>query len=484
VPENNTVTLFSLFVEGVQKAGDNAAIRQGENVVSHVELYDRVLARARQLGERLEQPGGVAILLNDSVDFLASFFACMVLGRAAAPIERGLPTKRLKTLLREPEFAGVLTDDYSLEELARCPVISPKFETVGKNRALALATHPDAEFYWGLTSGTTGEPKLIARTHSSWIASFEAAEQVFDFQPSSTILIPGPLHHSLFLYGSIHALCRGHTIILPAGPFRADRLSDTQTTHLYAVPFMLNKLLAARAELPGLRMIFCGGAKLDEALRERCERQWPDADIVEFYGATETSFITYHSTIQPGSAGSVGRLFPGVELRICDEHGAQVPRGIEGELFVSGPMVFARYVGGETADSWISVGDLGYLDDEDCLQLTGRTSRTINSKGLKIQPELIEHGLSQRPEIRRAAVVGLPDPLRGAAPAAIVEFEADMSLSRKTLAAFCRAEFGPQYCPRRYFVSEQLPQTSSGKIAVAAIRESLIAGDNDFRELL
>jgi long-chain acyl-CoA synthetase len=460
------VTLFALFADAAREAGDRAAIRQRNGAVSYAELQDRVIGNAAQLEAQLDRPGGVAIAMRDRMDLLSAFLACAAIGRPAAPLDPDLPPVRLERIL-SGHFAAVLRDPIPED---------------GHSRP-SIANNPQAEFYWGLTSGTTGEPKLVARSHASWIASFEAAEQVFDFRPGDTVLLPGPLHHSLFLYGTIHALCRGYSLAFPPARFRPDRLSAYGASHLYAVPFMLGKMVAEQTPMPGLRQIFCGGAKLDPALRKACEALWPDADLVEFYGATETSFVSYHSTKNPGSDGSVGRVFPGVRIEIRDADGEPVTQPGSGEIFVASDMLFDRYVGGARAGTWVSAGDIGWFDAENCLHLTGRSNRIINSKGLKIHPEQIEAALASRAEIEAAAVIGMHDKIRGSAAVAIVVFKPGQRTGRAALSAFCRAEFGKGYSPARFYESDRLPKTSSGKVALSAIADALIEGDAAYREL-
>jgi long-chain acyl-CoA synthetase len=247
---------------------------------------------------------------------------------------------------------------------------------------------------------------------------------------------------------------------------------------------MLSELLKADAQFPDLQMVFSGGAKLSAELRLDCERAWPDVDMVEFYGASETSFVTYHSTSKPANAGSVGRVFPGVEVEIRDDDGHAVTSGEEGGIFVSGPMLFSRHVGEGPSGAWFSAGDMGRIDADGCLYLTGRASRMIKSKGLKIHPEPIEAALSVLPEIRHVAVVDLPDAVRGAVPVAAIEFADGKSRDRRSLSARCRESLSAQHCPRRYFVTDALPLTGSGKVAVDRVRDALMSGNRAYEELL
>ncbi|MBX2805909.1 MAG: AMP-binding protein [Hyphomicrobiales bacterium] len=460
------MTLFALFARIAGELGTKPAIRQRNTAVSYAQLYNRVIGAATRIEAQLDRPGGIAIALRDRVELLIAFLACAAIGRPAAPIDPDLPKARLDLILSR-HFATVIRE----------PVFPTGYS------APAIAHHPDAEFYWGLTSGSTGEPKLVARSHASWIASFEAAEQVFDFHADDTILVPGPLHHSLFLYGAIHGLCRGNCVALPPGPFRVDRLSAYQASHLYVIPFMLGKMIAGQTPIPGLRQVFCGGAKLEPTLSQSAKTLWPDIDLVEFYGATETSFVSFHSTKRPANSGSVGRIFPGVRIEIRDTEGKPVNGSGSGEIFVASDMLFERYVGGLQAEKWVSAGDVGWLDGDNCLYLTGRKNRVINSKGLKIHPEQIEAALTAREEIEAAAVIGVPDLIRGSAAVAVIAFKPGRQTERAALSAFCRAEFGEGYSPLRYYQSDRLPTTSSGKLAFSAIAEGLDRGDPSYREL-
>jgi acyl-coenzyme A synthetase/AMP-(fatty) acid ligase len=126
---------------------------------------------------------------------------------------------------------------------------------------------------------------------------------------------------------------------------------------------------------------------------------------------------------------------------------------------------------------------MGFIDHQGCLHLTGRTNRMIKSKGLKIHPEVIERALLQLPEIRRVAVVDLPDALRGAVAVAAIEFQNGTPPTRRSLAAHCRETLGSRYCPRFYFSADHLPTTRSGKIAVSEIRQALLARDAAFEEI-
>lgn len=478
--------LFELFHRAAQSRGEAAALIEAGSVATYGELYRDITENAAALS-RLPLPGAIAILAQNDRATLALFLACAALGRPAIVLDPALPAQRLARIcgLYRPAAIYLHTKMAHLSEFfGHIHLIFPGDLRNAEPLMQLPYVDENTEFYWGLTSGTTGEPKLFARTHLSWRKSFETAEQLFSFPEESRVLIPGALHHSLFLYGAIHALCAGHSVQL-AGTFRPSRLADAarEATHLYAVPFMLAELLKAGLHAPSLQTIFCGGAKLGRDVRQACEQAVPNADLVEFYGASETSFISCHSTRAPAPDGSVGRPFPGVsiEIRSADEN--SLPAGQEGEIFAASPLLFSRYVGETPAGRWFSAGDIGYLDEAGYLFLTGRTNRIINSRALKLHPEAIEAALQELPEIRRAAVIGLADASRGTVPIAVIEFGEGGFLSRGALSAHCRAKLGDHMCPSRYFSVKALPLTGSGKIAAAQLQAAFRDDISDFNEI-
>lgn len=466
----NADTIFTAFSRTAESASSRMALATPHAAWSFQVLHADVLRLARWLAGKREC-GPVALLTTDTKNFLTAFFACAAAGRPALILDPTLPAANIRSI----------TDRHSALVLG----FEEAFASPSTDCSAPLPTvESEAEFYWGLTSGTTSEPKLFARSHRSWLESFAVSERVFQFPEGSCVLIPGPLSHSLFLYGAVHALCRGHSVLAP-GAFRPDRAvaAARSASHAYLVPSMLAEMLDCGLDGATLRCIFSGGAKLPLDLRKRCEAQLPATDLVEFYGASETSFITAHSTRSPAPEGSVGRAFPGVGIQIRDNEGTPALPGVEGEIHAHSPMLFSRYVNGAPCSGWFTAGDMGYLDADGYLYLTGRKNRIINSRALKIRPEPIEQALVELPGVRRAAVVDLPDARRGSIAVAAVEFEPGAALARRTLSEHCRHRLGTRFCPRRYYRADAMPLTRSGKIAFVVVRDALVAGSPTFHEL-
>jgi long-chain acyl-CoA synthetase len=476
-------TIFAAFSHSAEHAAGREALIVPGAALSFAQFRGDALRMAGLIAGRAEG-GPVALLSGDARHLLTAFFACAAVGRPALVLDPARPVAESRRLA-EVHGVGLFAVEERFTEhfppgsslvLGSLPVSAPLADLP--------AVPAEAEFYWGMTSGTTGEPKLFARSHSSWLESFSAAERAFSFAPASRVLIPGPLSHSLFLYGAVHALCRGHTMIAP-GAFRPDRVAAAarDADCAYVVPAMLAEMLDCGLGDTRLRAIFCGGAKLSAELRRRCETHLPRADLIEFYGASETSFISYSSTTAPAPADSVGRPFPGVRIEVRSSDGDPAGHGDEGEIHVASAMLFSRYVDGPPAAEWFTAGDIGFIDAEGCLHLTGRVNRIINSRALKIRPEPIEQALLELPGIVRAAVIALPDGTRGAIAVAAVEFAAGKRLPRRVLSQHCRARLGARFSPQRYYQADAMPLTRSGKIALASLREALMTGGGAFREL-
>jgi long-chain acyl-CoA synthetase len=463
-------TIFSELEAGAWANPEKPALMGGESALS----FGEFLGRVRGVAGRFQSlpPGPVALSLKSQADTLVAFFAAAAAGRPAFVLDPQAPPEAVARALAQAGPAVHLTALPDPVPPGELPEISA-----------------ETEFYWGLTSGTTAAPKIFARAHRSWLATFETAEAVFDFKPEERVALPGDLSHSLFLFGAVHALCRGMTAVL-CGPFRPARvareLAARRARVLYVVPAMLDSLMTSRetAWRETVQRIFSSGAKLSDEMRAGVEAALPGVDLVEGYGSSETSYVSYVSTRAPAPEGSVGRLFPGVEVDIRDADGQPCAPGDSGTVWVRSDMTFARYVGGPEAHApggWVTASDAGLLADG-FLYLKGRVGRIINVAGVKVHPEAVEQALLAHPDIAGAAVVGLDDAKRGQRLAAVV-VPHNGTADRASLSACCRAALGPRMTPQSFFRADRLPQTRSGKVAVEAIRQALMRDDPAYEAL-
>ncbi len=221
---------------------------------------------------------------------------------------------------------------------------------------------------------------------------------------------------------------------------------------------------------PSLRILMISGAKWRAETRAATEALFPNAGIAEFYGASETSFITIGHPDEKVPAGSVGRAAHGVSLRIRDAEGRDLPVGEAGAIWVGSSMLFDDYACGSAPETrregdFLTIGDHGRLDEDGFLYLHGREKRMLVTSGLNVYPEEVEAVLSSLSGIEEAAVFGLPDPLRGVELVAVLRGSVD----EPALRAACRALLPAAKIPRRFLALDDWPRTSGGKADLRAL---------------
>ena len=205
---------------------------------------------------------------------------------------------------------------------------------------------------------------------------------------------------------------------------------------------------------------------------------FPQARIIEFYGASETSFIAWMEADVNAPAQVVGQPFGNVEIDIRD---AEAPGG-SGLIFVRSPMLFMDYMGTKTDvttdataairdGDWLSVRDMGHLDAHGRLCLAGRQNRMITTQGKNLFPEELESVLTSHPGIAKASVQGVADALRGMKVVAVVQPDPAYAgeLHATELSAWCRAQLEAYKAPKRYFICDDWQLTASGKTDHAAL---------------
>jgi long-chain acyl-CoA synthetase len=350
---------------------------------------------------------------------------------------------------------------------------------VAGNPAARFRAGPLEPFYIGLTSGSTGMPKAFQRSHRSWTLSFRLCLEAFGIGGSDRVFVPGGIGHSLHLFGAMLALDRGLRLDIarrfqPKAILR--RMEEAGSSVLVATPTQLQLLAKGGASegirLPALRRILLSGAKWQDRERDLLARMCPRAEVHEFYGTSETSFISHRRAGDP--PGSVGRPFQGVEVEIRGEDGACLAPGETGDIWVRSQLLFDGYVMGAEPmtrrdGGWVSVGDRGALDAEGCLWLAGRKGRMIVTSGMNVFAEEIEAALLQYPGVAQAAVFGLEDPLRGARIVAAIQPSGSALPDPQALRRHCLALLEPAKVPRAFQFLSHWPLTPGGKSDLPAI---------------
>ncbi|MFN4156309.1 MAG: AMP-binding protein [Paracoccaceae bacterium] len=323
-----------------------------------------------------------------------------------------------------------------------------------------------------LTGGSLGGSRRVLRTQASWLASFAVNMGLFGIGPGVRVAVPGRLSQSLALYGALEGLALGAEVHLLDG-LRPDRMARAVEQRkigvVYATPVHLAQMVGCGVVWPGLRLVLVGGAKLEAGLRAALRAVAPAAEVREFYGAAEASFITL-SGPEDGPE-TVGRPYPGVELRICDASGVDLPEGAVGEVWLRSPYLFQGYAGGDKGsarwrDGWLTVGEVGALTLAG-LVLRGRVGRMVTIAGQNVFPEEIERFLAGLPGVARVAVLARADGLRGAVLWAVLMGE--RAREAEILVA-ARGRLGAMIAPRGVIWREDWPVLPSGKTDLAVLQ--------------
>jgi acyl-CoA synthetase (AMP-forming)/AMP-acid ligase II len=331
------------------------------------------------------------------------------------------------------------------------------------------------------TGGTTGAPKLVPLTHHNLAESVKNISSGYALSPNDATLLVMPLFHGHGLIGGLlSTLASGGSAYVPStGAFSAHlfwpdvvRLGVTWYT---AVP-TIHRILLNRAsqEYPKstpvpLRFIRSCSAPLDEELAAGTTATF-GAPVISAYGMTETSHQLASTPLPVNGVDKVSSvgLATGVEIRIVDESGQDVPSGGVGEIWVRGATVTSGYLNNPEANSasfvkeWYRSGDLGSKDEDGYIFVRGRLKEMINHGGEKISPRDVDVALLSHPKVLEAASFGEADPVYGEDVEAAVILRPGMQATENELRDYCRTRLSAFEVPQRIHIVADFPRTAKG----------------------
>ena len=263
------------------------------------------------------------------------------------------------------------------------------------------------------TGGSTGAPKTIWRSSESWILSFHQMAQNFGIHTTSEVAVLGHLNHSLALYAGLEALHLGANFHALGGlkPYEyAKTLHQRRITHLYATPTQLR--LMPTTVIPNIQTVLVGGGMLDATTKDHITSIFLNAEIIEFYGAAETSFITLSNPQTP--VGSVGRSFPDVTIDIRKADNTHCDVNEIGQVWVKSPLAYKGYLPGTKHNQeYIHVGEMGHMDKDGYLFLSGRSDRAVTIADQTVYLDQLEAMIAQSHTLQNIAIIAAKNTLRG-----------------------------------------------------------------------
>ena len=467
--------------------------------------------RARGIGAGAR----VVLLMGNSADIAIATFGVQAAGAQVVPLNPAYTPSELAPMLADAEPALVVCDAAVVPTVDAVDAVDasraqgPPLPRVvvgngrGERRLVAWKDdphlferlplpEPDALSTLQYTGGTTGRAKGVELAHAAVAINVGQREAlVSTTRDDERVLVVTPLFHvyavAMGLY--LAAQARGTLVVLERYRPEAvlDAVARERITLLAASPTVLTGLMAceafARADVSSLRLVTSGASALPEATLERWERATGCA-IVEGYGQSEAGpVLAYNPRHGVRKVGTVGLPLPRTEIDIVDLATGRVPQptGREGEIRVRGPQLMRGYRGRlqETAealrDGWLHTGDIGAFDADGYLRICGRKKEMVIVAGYNVYPREVEDALCAHPQVREAAVVGVPDAYRGEALVASVVAVPGEALDAGALIVWLGERLVGYKLPKLIRVVDALPKTGVGKVDKGRLRAEALA---------
>jgi len=501
LPDN----LGHLFDTALALTPSKPAVLQGETVLSYAELDARCNRVANALAGLGVAPGDrVALLFSNDFRFLETLFGAMRLGAVAVPLNIRMGDEALRYVAEDSE-AGALVASAALAARGRAlatqiPAIKhviadgPPAEGTLTYEAVLAAASPararratafDDVCMQPYTSGSTGRPKGVLLTHGGQIWNTDIMRKALVVDDTERALIAVPLYHKNAMAGAVKPflLAGGSLVILPGfDALEVIRAIDRhKVTYLTGVPAMYKMILAERDALAthdvsSVRYAVCGSAEVPEELLDEFRRVFR-APIGESYGLTEGGPVPITNTRWGlKKRGSCGLAFPGCDVRLVDESGAEVGVDEVGELITRNPGLALGYwklpeaTAKKFRDGWLSTGDLMRRDADGYYYFVGRRDDMINVAGENVYPKEVEDVLLQHPNLRDACVVPAPHDVKGEVPIAFVVAREAGRTTEEDVRRFFLERGAPYAHPRRVVFLDALPLGGTGKIDRIALK--------------
>ncbi|WP_206735544.1 class I adenylate-forming enzyme family protein [Roseovarius sp. A46] len=515
-------TLYSLTRANAEAAPDRVAIRDSHCALSYAEmmyLADRIGAELIAAGLR---PGDrVAAWLSNRVELAPLLLACSGQGLVLCPsLHRNHTVAEIATLAQRMRARVLVTEvghgadagQASIAEavagqahlirhvelpapVVRGPEDIRRMLAPGDGAPPGAAGHADDIVYLAFTSGTSGEPKGVLHSNNTLLANARALARDWEFDDTSVIYSLSPLSHNLGFGALVLSLLAGGTMVLhdaPRGVGLLDRIRECAVSFLFGVPAHAMDLVAeidrrGAGDLGTLKGFRISGAAVSEATVEKLMAH----GVVPQSGYGMTEGCSHHYTLPDDPKerilGSSGTACAGYEVRIFDIDDPDRPlaTGETGHIGGRGASLMLGYFGDQEAterafnrQGWFMTGDLGVLDGDGYLRVTGRIKEIIIRGGHNIQPALIERLAMRHPALSGVAVVPVADDRLGERVCIVVSTDAETGIEPADLLAHLAAEGLSRYDMPEYFLRvPELPTSANGKVLKRHLVAAIAAGD-------
>jgi long-chain acyl-CoA synthetase len=492
----------------------NALVHQDKRI-TYRELNERVNRLANAFtAHGLKKGDKIAILLRSCSEFIEIVFAAAKTGIISVPLNYRAITKDLEYMINLSEATALIFGEEfedlvnaakpQLNQVKHFLVIAErvkaraenyeKFLLSGLEKEPEIVIHETDPVWFIFTSGTTGKPKACVQVHRGWVVQSLALAMEFDIRQNDTYLNTGPLHFLAQFCMVIMYLYIGAAVVImkDVDPLETLKLIEKEkVTQAFMVPTLLNFIMNLSEEekrgwdFRSMRVIIVATAPLLTKTKEEVLKYFSSARLYDLYGASETGINTVlKPEDQMRKIRCCGKPFTGVDIKLLDDDGKEVPVGEVGQLYVKGFNILKEYYKNPEAtkecwrDEWITVGDVARMDEEGYYYIVDRKKDMVISGGVNIYPIEIDEVIQKHPKVFEVAVIGVPDETWGESLKAIIVLKEGEKATEEEIKKFCEGKLARYKIPSSVEFISSLPKTAGGKIQRSVLRAKYWEGQD------
>lgn len=513
-----TTNLAHFLTRNARRLADRPALIGDAGTLTWAQLDTRVDALAAAMRDRFGLTPGDRVLVQSANNFeiTETMLACWRIGAVWVPANYRMRPDEVAYLAQKSDVALMVCEAAFPDHAAGCVDAAPALTEVirigdGADFGVAyddlIAAHDgtpvpnaavdrDAPCWLFFTSGSTGRPKAVVLTHGQ--LTFTALNHLNDLMPATgpddVSLVVAPLSHGAGMHQLANIAAGAVSVLLPAGRFDPDAawrlVAEHGVTNMFTVPTIVKMLTEHPAvdahEHSSLRYVIYAGAPMYREDQKHALRKLGPV-LVQYFGLGEvTGAITvlpprdHHLDDTPEArVGTCGIERTGLHVTIQDDAGVELAPDETGEICVAGPAVCAGYFRDDGAnekafrDGWFRTGDLGHMDAQGYLFITGRSSDMYISGGSNVYPREIEEVMLTHPALSEVAILGVPHPRWGEVGLAVCTCTADAQPDESEITAMLEGKLARYKLPQAYVFLDEMPKTGYGKITKKLVREAL-----------
>ncbi len=496
------MNFYQIFERTTALCPDKEAVFYKNSMVTYRQLKRLVNQFHRFLKNHgVTEQTRVMFCLPNSTGFIIAFLALCKIKAKSVLFHFNDTTDEITRILNETDCSVLFADSIFLEQKCRPLIMSGRIKStesvrftdnekmevaflrksgVEEKTAKMIDYHDEALFQY--SSGVTGVPKCIVRSHENLIYAAINFVSTVGYQKEDRIICTTPFFHAFGLNTCLlSALYSGCSLILlnNLNPLETIRyIKECQATVLTSIPYLYQFIVKFRPRRPiSLKPLRCcisgGGVALSSEIADAFFDRFQIRPI-QVYGSTETAEISVNSNDRDDDAQYMGKILNNVSVKIIDEKGKNTAPNIAGEICVKSPAVSPGYKNPSVADhnafkrGWYYTGDFGTFDENGYLRLTGRRRSTISVSGKKVDPKEVENVLVSYHKINEAVVTGQKDQFYGEIVKAILVSRD--TCSQLELIQFCKQYLAEYKIPRIFEFRKELPKSVTGKILLKELQ--------------